>query len=168
MGRLTLSTIDRFFHPASPVESPGMARLREKYGWDGVGRYWRLCEIIAGEDQGIFHPRDMRTIRRCISALDMTHAALDEFIAFLRDECGLLTVDEAGWLSTAEIRTSWTRASEKRRRDRESYGRKIGILPTPETDDTFDIGNFHSPDFVVALPFRRKLDTSMFDVFNRK
>lgn len=114
-------------------------KLRQKFGWEGEGRFWALANIIAAADRCYVDWSDDETKEQVAVELDFEKSAdLDSFVAFLVGGCGLLTL-ENDKLANPEVRSHFERIKARRKMKNESYSRmRSGAvrLPLPGTGKT--------------------------------
>lgn len=81
-----------FRHNSTASEEPGLKYLRVKFGWEGLGKYWALCELISKQDNCTIDVSKKFNLIAIASTLEME---IDEFLAF-KDfciECEIMVCD---------------------------------------------------------------------------
>lgn len=101
-----------FSHDADAAEDMRCCRLRRRYGWEGYGRWWRLCELLAAEHGHRLDMGDEDVVGIVAMKLDMEDEELVKFVMFLA-EVGLLRKTPRG--------TVW---SDRMERNAEAFGKK--------------------------------------------
>jgi len=84
-----------FSHDNNARNHPKLKALKGKYSWEGLAKFWALCEIIA-ETNGAFIDISRKINKlNLISELDFNEIELDEFLSFLSDpEIDLINIQD--------------------------------------------------------------------------
>jgi hypothetical protein len=103
--------------------------LRAKYGWEGEGKFWALNNMIAKAEDCKLNIGNKYNLVSIAVDLNFTKEEFLEFIAYLVDECCLVTNDD-NFLSTnttqetlEEVMGNRKRAKERKQRNIEKYSK---------------------------------------------
>ena len=79
-----------FFHDANARHDPKLELLRDEHGWDALGRWWALVEMLAEADGHLVEVTRPQQWRRLANALEFDSVAdAEQFVGWL-EECGLV------------------------------------------------------------------------------
>lgn len=128
--RMARDSLEHFDHDTDARNHPKFKALRATYGWEGVGRFWALNEMIGG---ATYARLDLsKKVYRATAAEDLglTLQAFDAFLAFLSDpeECGILSYQD-GIVTTGRTTENWE--ALKAYRDKEK-ARKTNSTGKPQ------------------------------------
>lgn len=85
--------LDYFAHDANASDDPKLQRLRDEHGWDAMGRWWRVVELLSAAEGHLIDVSRPQQWRRLAYALELEGADdAAEFVGWLV-ECGLVDRD---------------------------------------------------------------------------
>ena len=84
-----------FSHDADAANDMKCRKLVRHYGFEGYGRWWRVCELLAAEHGHRLDMGDADVAEVVADELDMTLGELREFVSYLV-ESSLLKTDGEG------------------------------------------------------------------------
>jgi len=144
-----------FSHDNDSRNHAKMKALRSRYGWAGYGHFWALNEMISGSAHATLD-LSRKVIKSATACeLGMTPDALDDFLAFLADdcECGLINYEE-GILTTdrttedyekvVKMRDGWREKKTKKTVDDDFQGEKE---PFHGENEDFPGGNTNREEY---------------------
>jgi uncharacterized phage protein (TIGR02220 family) len=114
-----------FSHDNDSRNHAKMKALRARYGWAGYGNFWALNEMISGSSHATLD-LSRKVIKSATACeLGMTPDALDDFLAFLADDCecglinyedGILTTDRTteDYEKVVKMRDGWREKKTKK------------------------------------------------------
>ena len=139
------NNIDYYRHSAVSDQHPKFKMLRNRYGWEGEGKFWALNNRIAQAENCCLNISKKYNKASIANDLDFKTEEFEEFIEFLINECELLDETEDG-LTTDTVQENFLNVSEKRRINKVGYQNrhKIGLSETLSDSDPDDSGNQNS------------------------
>jgi hypothetical protein len=117
-----------FKHYNAIHNEPRMQALLAEHGFEGYGRYWALCEIIASSPNASFNISS-RVIKLTVArAMEMNAEEFDRFIGFLSaPDINLIRVEND--IITADfLQEDYQRVQKKRGWDRDDYNSSTGTV----------------------------------------
>jgi hypothetical protein len=127
-----------FAHYSTTHNEPRTQALLEEHGFEGYGRYWILCEIIASSPDAILNISS-RVIKLTIArALGLGADEFDNFIGFLSAPDINLIQFKNDIITTDFLQENYYTVSKKRQRDRDSYhsdNDSSTVLPISSTEN---------------------------------
>lgn len=79
-----------FFHDSNARHDPKLELLRDEHGWDALGRWWALVEMLAEADGHLVEVTRPQQWRRLANSLELESVDdAKQFVAWL-EECGLV------------------------------------------------------------------------------
>ena len=131
-----------FAHYSTTHNDPKMQALLAECGFEGYGRYWILCEIIASSPDAILDISS-RVIKLTIArSLGLNAEEFEGFIGFLSAPDIKLIKLENCFITTDQLQENFQRVLKKRKRDRTDYnsdGEPLTDSPIPLTEMSFPI-----------------------------
>lgn len=106
--------LDYFAHDSNASDDPKLQRLRDECGWEAMGRFWRLVELLSAAEGHLVDVSRPQQWTRLAHALEYDGAdAAREFVARLVD-CGLVDRDalENGHVMSARVIRNAERVAE--------------------------------------------------------
>ena len=109
--------------------------LRKHYGWEGAGKFWALCDMIAVCDNCVLTLDNKHKLYTIAVDLDFEPKELMAFIGFLLEEVELLIKKDDGY-TTDFIQEALAVVSKVRAYDRKRKAAKTPGVIKPENADT--------------------------------
>lgn len=106
--------LDYFAHDSNASADPKLQRLRDDHGWDAIGRWWCLVELLSAADGHIIDVSRPQQWRRLANAMEFeTAESAEEFVSWLLS-VGLLDQDAmgSGHLMSARVMRNAERVAE--------------------------------------------------------
>lgn len=94
-----------FSHDADAAEDMKTRKLLRRYGFEGYGRWWRLCEFLASEHGHRLDLEDADTAEIVADTLLMEVPDMVEFVLWCVN-VGLLCQDETGTVYSERMNTN--------------------------------------------------------------
>lgn len=111
------NNLKHYTHQVDSYNQWQFKTLRRTYGWDGQGKYWALCDIIAGCGGCILNLTAKHNLCTTAVELGFMPAELPAFIDFLVHEAGLL-IEQDGGYTTETMQEALAKANRVRTYDR--------------------------------------------------
>lgn len=158
------NNLSYFFHYADEIAEGDMMMLHEKYGWEGIGRYYRMKEIIAIQDGCRYSLKSNNHLMRLAFALNMKSMQLLEFIDYLNANCPALLINTNGVInipSLDEILSSVNndRKSARNRKKGKSENKSNSDFHT-ENDESSVENSKSSPELLTEREREREINNS--------
>lgn len=106
--------LDYFAHDANASDDPKLQRLRDDHGWEAMGRWWRVVELLSAAEGHLIDVSRPQQWRRLAYALEFDGAdECAEFVGWLA-ECGLVDRDalHGGHVMSARVMRNAERVAE--------------------------------------------------------
>jgi hypothetical protein len=150
---MSRDSLNHFDHETNARNHPKFKALRVTYGWEGVGRFWALNEMIGGSTEAKLDLTKKVFRATAADELTLSIAEFDAFIAFLADpnECGLVKFKD-GILTTDKTQENWKSLQLYREKDKARKVKKqiptendripteTGSIPTENSDFPSETG----------------------------
>lgn len=102
MGEVTAAEVRReaerpmkyFSHDADAAGDMKCRKLIRRWGYEGYGRWWRVCELLAAEHGHRLDMGDAEVAEVVADELGMTLGEVSEFVGYLVENSLLKTDDE--------------------------------------------------------------------------
>lgn len=108
-----------FFHYADEIAEGDMMMLAEKYGWEGIGRYYRLKEIVSIQEGCQYILKSNNNLVRLAFALNMKSVELIGFIDYLNENCQTLLINNSGVINIPSLDVTLASVNRDRKLARE-------------------------------------------------
>ena len=114
------NNIEYYRHSAVSDQHPKFKMLRNRYGWEGEGKFWALNNRIAQAENCCLNITKKYNKASIANDLGFKIDEFDEYIQFLIGDCELVIQTEEG-LTTDTIQENFLNVSEKRMRNKIGY-----------------------------------------------
>ncbi|HWB25645.1 MAG TPA: hypothetical protein VG738_09205 [Chitinophagaceae bacterium] len=111
------NNLKHYTHSADSYNQWQFKVLRRTYGWDGQGKYWVLCDMMAKEENCTLACNDEDKLLSFAVELDFEPGELLEFLRFLLNNCRLI-IETTGGYTTKGLQQALAVASKVRTYDR--------------------------------------------------
>ena len=120
--------IDYFTHSCNSHRRPELKALKAVYGFEGVGRYWTLDELIGDSPNCKLDLTKKVFFNETAGELGMSPVEFEEFLTFLCDpeECGLIH-NQDGILTSRQTQEDLSRVEKTREKGRKKYNSKTSL-----------------------------------------
>jgi len=150
-----------FSHYSTTHNEPRMQALLAEHGFEGYGRYWTLCEIIASSPNAILDISS-RIIKLPVArALGLNAEEFDSFIVFLSAPDIKLIRLENCLVTTDQLQEDYQRVTKKRERDRADYNPIAD--PPPDLSIPVEEITFPLPENTQSRVDQSRVDQSTID-----
>lgn len=134
--------LDHFDHDTDARNHPKFKALRASFGWEGVGRFWALNEMVGAATNARLDLS--KKVYRATAAEDLglSIQAFDSFLNFLADpeECGLICYSD-GIVSTGKTTENWEALKAYRDKEKARKTSSTGKHPVSSGNDAPSSGN---------------------------
>tara|TARA_R110002051_G_scaffold61019_1_gene111790 strand:+ start:588 stop:1610 length:1023 start_codon:yes stop_codon:yes gene_type:complete len=138
------NNIEYYRHSVVSDQHPKFKMLRNKYGWEGEGKFWALNNRIAQAENCCLNITKKYNKASIATDLGFKIEEFDEYILFLIIDCELVNETEEG-LTTDTIQENFLNVSEKRMRN------KIGYQNRQKSGSSADLSS-GDPDESIIQP----------------
>ena len=114
------NNIEYYRHSVVSDQHPKFKMLRNKYGWEGEGKFWALNNRIAQAENCCLNITKKYNKASIATDLGFKIEEFDDYITFLIVDCELINETEEG-LTTDTIQENFLNVSEKRMRNKIGY-----------------------------------------------
>ena len=117
-----------FSHDSNAMEDSKLRRLKRRCGWDGIGRWWHVCEMLALERGHTIHFETDEDRAILADELDFDDEECGDFVSTLAD-VGLV---DAGLIEDGRIASRRMTENAMRFGKRRAAAAKAGSAPRKE------------------------------------
>ena len=130
------NNLDHYPHRTDASDHPKCRVLRQKFGWEGFGKFWALCDIIGNAENCKYDLGKPFNRINLMGRLEFQDdKEMVDFIDFLASENCELIQKEGDFLTTETAQEALGIANTKRERDRERVMRRWSKSPAEKYTD---------------------------------
>ncbi len=130
IGRPTKDNIEFYRHDVNSHEDEKFLVLRDRYGWEGEGKFWALNNLIGQAEGCKLHLEKSYQILGVAKKLDFTLEEFRKYLDFLINECELV-IQDGEFIYTNRVQELYRAIKRKSSKNQDHYNKqKEDFQPT--------------------------------------